>query len=76
MKNIDTDVKIRFTFTLSKVFAFLLLFLGTTVDYVAETKGTVFMFCVPFCVALISGKQGFDALKEKWNNKNVDPKVI
>lgn len=65
----ESDIKISFTLTISKFFAFVLLACGVVIDIVAGTKGTVFMFTVPFCTALITGKQGFDALKEKFRNK-------
>lgn len=65
----ECNIKISFTFTLSKVFAFLLFIAAIVLDIVCGTKGTIFMYTVPFCTALITGKQGFDALKEKFRNK-------
>jgi hypothetical protein len=60
----NSNIKISFTLTLSKLFAYLLFVAGITLDACYGLKGQLFMWTVPFSVGLISGKQGFDMLKE------------
>ena len=57
-------VKVFINITLSKVMAFLILLLAFLMDLLNDRAGTVFMFAVPFVVALILNKQ--------WADKGVD----
>jgi len=66
MKNNSTfEFNINITVTSSKIFAFCLLAAGIAIDIIAKTNGTVFMFTVPFCCGLITGKQAIDYFKNK-----------
>jgi len=56
--------------TWSKIMALVVLVLAFVLDYTFDKQGQVFMFSLPFVVALIMGKQGVDAVKAiKTNNK-------
>lgn len=69
----ESNIKISFTLTLSKLFAYLLFAAGITLDACYQLKGQLFMWTVPFSVGLISGKQGFDMLREYAKNKFAKP---
>jgi hypothetical protein len=56
-------VKVNIEITNSKIIAYLLLFSSVALDFANDKNGTIFMFSVPFIVALISGKQFFDKTK-------------
>lgn len=69
----ESNIKISFTLTLSKLFAYLLFVAGISLDASYGLKGQLFMWTVPFSVGLISGKQGFDMLKDWAKNKFAKP---
>lgn len=69
MENNSTfEFNVNITLTSSKIFAFCLLAAGIVIDIISKTNGTVFMFTVPFCCALITGKQTIDYFKMKKAN--------
>jgi len=55
--------EIAITLTWSKIMALIILVLAFVIDIMASREGTVFMFSVPFAVALITGKQIIDSTK-------------
>ncbi len=57
-------MKFRITLTWSKIVAVLVIGLAFVIDLMNATPGTVFMFSLPFSVALILGKQGKELLSE------------
>lgn len=65
----NVDITVKLTISLSKIFAYLLFIAGISMDAAYGLKGQLFMWTVPFSVGLISGKQGFDMLKEWSKNK-------
>lgn len=50
--------------TWSKIMALVIIVLAFVMDFMCDKQGQVFMFTLPFSVALIMGKQGVDAVKE------------
>lgn len=70
---LETNIRISFTLTLSKLFSYLLFVAGIMLDVCYQLKGQLFMWTVPFSVGLISGKQGFDMLREYAKNKFAKP---
>ncbi len=62
----ESNIKISFTFTLSKALAFLIFVAGICLDIHYDAKGAIWMWSVPFSVGLVAGKQGFDMLKTKF----------
>jgi hypothetical protein len=58
-------MKLNITLTWSKIVAVLILGCAVYLDLKGESKGTIFMFAVPFVVALITGKQVIDRTKNK-----------
>jgi len=54
--------------TWSKIMALLIMVDATILDLMCEKAGTLFMFALPFVVALIGGKQINDAVKEIRKN--------
>jgi hypothetical protein len=52
------------TITWSKLMALIFQVLAFVIDMKFKTNGTVFMFCMPFSVFLITGKQYFDSKKK------------
>lgn len=61
-------MKFAITLTWSKLMALILTVASVYVDKISEVNGSVFMFTVPFIVALILGKQAGDAVKEIKKN--------
>ena len=61
--NIKFDISIYLTF--SKLMALVILILSFIMDWCNDKGGTVFMFTIPFVVALITGKQLLDRGIEK-----------
>ena len=59
-------MKINIEITNSKIMAYCLLAAAIYLDIKGDRSGTVFMFAIPFIVALITGKQYLD--KQKQNN--------
>ena len=66
--NSTFEFNVNITLTASKIFAFCLLIAAIGIDIIAEAKGTVFMFTVPFCCGLLTGKQAIDYFKAKKAN--------
>lgn len=50
-------MKFKITLTWSKIMALVIITLSFIIDIKANQNGTVFMFCLPFVVFLITGKQ-------------------
>ena len=66
-------INISFYITWSKATALVMLILGFTMDYLNDRGGTVFMFTIPFFVAMITGRQvinryHYEHQTEKQNN--------
>ena len=51
--------------TYSKIIALLVLILAFVMDIMNDRNGTVFMYCLPFVVTLITGKQFLDKNKHE-----------
>jgi len=62
MKQSFFNFKIELTW--SKLMALLILTDATVIDLVNKSNGQLFMYALPFVVALIGGKQINDAVKE------------
>ena len=58
--------------TWSKIMALLILVDASYLDVYHKANGTLFMFALPFVVALIGGKQVTDAVKEIRNSIKKD----
>lgn len=58
------------TVTWSKLMALIFQTMAFILDLTFKNNGTIFMFCVPFSVFLITGKQYFDAKKTEKNEKH------
>lgn len=65
----ESNIKISFTLTLSKVLAYAIFIVGICMDLHYDAKGQIWMWSVPFSAGLVAGKQGFDMLKEKFRSK-------
>lgn len=63
----DSKIKFDITITLSKLLAFYTVTLAFIIDYKFETKGSVFMYTLPFALVLIGVKQYLD--KKKFDKK-------
>ena len=57
-------MKFAIILTWSKIVAVIILGLSVYIDVESKSGGTVFMFCIPFVVFLITGKQYLDKDKE------------
>jgi len=53
-------MKFNIELTWSKLIALIMLVLGFVIDIKSNSNGTTFMFCIPFVVFLITGKQFID----------------
>ena len=53
-------MKFKIELTWSKIIALVLIVLAFIIDLEADNSGITFMFCIPFVVFLITGKQFID----------------
>jgi len=60
--------RIQVTLSWSKIMALLVLLMAFTIDLKYGNGGTIFMYSLPFAIALITGKQILDKNKNE-NNK-------
>lgn len=63
-------MKFDITLSWSKIMATVIVVLAAWIDLKAGQNGTVFMFSLPFVVALITGKQLIDWRKNTDEIKN------
>jgi hypothetical protein len=56
------------TLTWSKIMALVIISLAFVIDIMHDKSGTVFMYSIPFAVALITGKQIIDRNKPIEND--------
>ena len=61
MKN---KMKFNILLSWSKIMALVILIAAIFLEIKGETKGTIFMFTIPFITALITGKQIIDRNKK------------
>ena len=57
-------MKFNITITFSKIMALIITLAAVIIELKSETSGTIFMFALPFIVALITGKQLIDKNKK------------
>lgn len=65
--------KAQITLTWSKAMSLIIVLTAFVLDMNYNTNGTIYMYALPFAVALITGKQILDRNKEKNNGKNETP---
>jgi len=68
-------IKVNITLTWSKIVALIFQSMAFVLEIKYDTKGAIFMFCLPFIVVLITGKQVSDIWKKEnggTQNENVD----
>lgn len=58
-------MNIKITITLSKIFAFLTIALAVWLDFGITASASTFMYALPFCSALLLGKQVIDRKKSE-----------
>lgn len=68
---IESNIKINITVTATKIFAYLLFFAACVYDPIYGLKGQMIMWSVPFSIGLLSGKQGFDMIKEGFKTGGI-----
>ena len=56
-------MKFNITITFSKIMALIITLAAVVIELKSETSGKIFMFALPFIVALITGKQLIDKNK-------------
>jgi len=57
-------MKLNITITFSKIMALIITLAAVAIELKSDTSGTIFMFALPFIVALITGKQLIDKNKK------------
>ena len=62
------------TLTWSKIMALVVLVVATVLDIHLKLNGDMFRYCLPFVFALITGKQGLDAIRAVRGTASDEPK--
>lgn len=70
----DRKITVRIYLTWSKLMALILLILGFTMDLLNDRSGAVFMFCVPFFAAMITGRQAINSFNTTEKNDGATKK--
>lgn len=69
-------MKFYLNITFSKLTALIILIMSFIMDFCNDRNGTVFMFALPFVVALITGKQYLDNQYKKIKENGSDQTVV
>jgi hypothetical protein len=69
-KSVKANITFSIELTWSKLVALLIIILAFIIDKRVASEGSVFMYSLPFAVALITGKQVIDWRKKAKTEDN------